>query len=101
MVDGLTLDALQEITGVPLQLVLRVLEASASCAPIPQAAVDVWQCDAPGIYSGYELCENVPRERYACALAALMAASAAADTLIENVRGVTLNAQGEIGRAHV
>src|SRR3989441_10701774 len=40
--------------GVPLQLVLRVLEASASCAPIPQAAVDVWQCDALGIYSGYE-----------------------------------------------
>lgn len=40
--------------GVPLQLMLRVLEASASCAPIPQAAVDVWQCDALGIYSGYE-----------------------------------------------
>ena len=35
--------------GVPLQLMLRVLEASASCAPIPQAAVDVWQCDALGI----------------------------------------------------
>ena len=27
--------------GVPLQLVLRVLEASASCTPIPKAAVDV------------------------------------------------------------
>src|SRR5438034_3399782 len=26
--------------GVPLQLILRVLEASASCAPIPTAAVD-------------------------------------------------------------
>jgi len=26
--------------GVPLQLILRVLEASASCAPIPKAAVD-------------------------------------------------------------
>src|SRR5438445_781666 len=40
--------------GVPLQLMLRVLEASASCAPIPQAAVDVWQCDALRIYSGYD-----------------------------------------------
>ncbi len=40
--------------GVPLQLSLRVLEASASCAPISKAAVDVWQCDALGIYSGYE-----------------------------------------------
>jgi len=27
--------------GVPLQLILRVLEASGSCAPIPKAAVDV------------------------------------------------------------
>lgn len=34
----------------------------------------------------------------ACALAALVAAPAAADTLIENVRGVTLNAQGEVVR---
>ncbi len=40
--------------GVPLRLVLRVLGASASCAPIPRAAVDIWQCDALGIYSGYE-----------------------------------------------
>ena len=47
--------------GVPLQLVLRVLEASVSCAPIPKAAVDVWQCDALGIYSGYEGVAIAPR----------------------------------------
>jgi protocatechuate 3,4-dioxygenase beta subunit len=47
--------------GVPLQLVLRVLKASASCAPIPRAAVDVWQCDALGIYSGYEGAAIAPR----------------------------------------
>jgi len=47
--------------GVPLQLVLRVLKASASCAPIPKAAVDVWQCDALGIYSGYEGAAIAPR----------------------------------------
>ena len=47
--------------GVPLQLIVRVLEASASCAPIPQAAVDVWQCDALGIYSGYEGVAVAPR----------------------------------------
>src|SRR2546428_1808498 len=47
--------------GVPLQLILRVLEASASCAPIPTAAVDVWQCDALGIYSGYEGAAIAPR----------------------------------------
>src|SRR5258705_1663377 len=47
--------------GVPLQLVLRVLEASASCAAIPRAVVDVWQCDALGIYSGYEGVAIAPR----------------------------------------
>jgi protocatechuate 3,4-dioxygenase beta subunit len=47
--------------GEPLQLVLRVLEASASCAPIPRVVVDVWQCDALGIYSGYEGVAIAPR----------------------------------------
>jgi len=47
--------------GVPLRMVLHVLDASASCAPIPRAAVDVWQCDALGIYSGYEGAAIAPR----------------------------------------
>jgi protocatechuate 3,4-dioxygenase beta subunit len=47
--------------GVPLQLVVLVLEASASCAPIAGIAVDVWQCDALGIYSGYEGAAIAPR----------------------------------------
>ncbi|TMG89215.1 MAG: intradiol ring-cleavage dioxygenase [Betaproteobacteria bacterium] len=47
--------------GVPLRLVLHVRDASASCAPIPRAAVDVWQCDALGIYSGYEGAAIAPR----------------------------------------
>src|SRR6266850_6666447 len=47
--------------GVPLQLILRVVEASASCAPISKAPVDVWQCDALGIYSGYEGAAIAPR----------------------------------------
>src|SRR5213593_2816473 len=47
--------------GVPLQLILRVLETSVSCAPIPKAAVDVWQYDALGIYSGYEGAAIAPR----------------------------------------
>jgi protocatechuate 3,4-dioxygenase beta subunit len=54
-------DISEDKPGVPLQLVLRVLEASASCAPIPTAAVDVWQCDALGIYSGYEGAAIAPR----------------------------------------
>ena len=38
--------------GVPLRLELRIIE-SGTCAPIPNARVDVWHADADGIYSGY------------------------------------------------
>jgi protocatechuate 3,4-dioxygenase beta subunit len=37
--------------GVPLALRLTVVDAS-SCRPIKGAAVDVWHCDAAGVYSG-------------------------------------------------
>jgi protocatechuate 3,4-dioxygenase beta subunit len=40
--------------GVPLRLAIQIREASASCAPIAKASVDVWHCDALGIYAGYE-----------------------------------------------
>ncbi len=38
--------------GVPLHLRLMVLDAR-SCRPIEHAAIDVWHCDALGVYSGY------------------------------------------------
>lgn len=38
--------------GVPLRVRLRVIEAG-SCAPIEGARVDIWHCDAQGLYSGY------------------------------------------------
>jgi protocatechuate 3,4-dioxygenase beta subunit len=38
--------------GVPLLLRLTVVDAS-TCKPIPGAAVDVWHCDASGVYSGF------------------------------------------------
>jgi protocatechuate 3,4-dioxygenase beta subunit len=37
--------------GVPLALALTVVDADA-CEPIRDAAVDVWHCDALGVYSG-------------------------------------------------
>jgi protocatechuate 3,4-dioxygenase beta subunit len=37
--------------GVPLTLKLRVTRSDASCAPAAGVQVDVWQCDAGGIYS--------------------------------------------------
>jgi len=39
--------------GVPLTLRLSIQDAS-TCAPLKGAVVDIWHCDAGGIYSGFE-----------------------------------------------
>jgi len=39
--------------GAPLALALSVVDAS-SCKPVRGAAVDVWHCDALGVYSGVQ-----------------------------------------------
>jgi protocatechuate 3,4-dioxygenase beta subunit len=45
----------QDITegkaGAPLSLTIKLVQAT-SCTPITGAAVDVWHCDALGLYSG-------------------------------------------------
>ncbi|MGW3664763.1 intradiol ring-cleavage dioxygenase [Streptomyces sp. NPDC005141] len=38
--------------GVPLTLRVTVVDI-ATCFPLPNTAVDIWQCDALGVYSGY------------------------------------------------
>lgn len=38
--------------GQPLIFALRVLDQS--CMPVPGAVVDIWGCDANGVYSGFE-----------------------------------------------
>jgi protocatechuate 3,4-dioxygenase beta subunit len=38
--------------GLPLQLRLSVIDAR-TCTPLENAAVEIWHCDARGIYSGY------------------------------------------------
>ena len=38
--------------GAPLNLALTIIEAG-PCTPITNARVDVWHCDADGLYSGY------------------------------------------------
>jgi protocatechuate 3,4-dioxygenase beta subunit len=41
--------------GTPLELVLAVSALRAgNCAPLPGAHVDIWHCDATGVYSGVE-----------------------------------------------
>jgi protocatechuate 3,4-dioxygenase beta subunit len=44
-------DIVENRPGVPLALALTVVDAD-SCRPIRDAAVDVWHCDALGVYSG-------------------------------------------------
>ncbi|MEX1124803.1 MAG: intradiol ring-cleavage dioxygenase [Acidimicrobiia bacterium] len=39
--------------GVPVALTLTLVNASADCAPTANARVDLWHCDADGVYSGY------------------------------------------------
>jgi len=39
--------------GVPLQVTFRVARlATGGCTPLPAAHVELWQCDAAGVYSG-------------------------------------------------
>lgn len=40
--------------GAPLVIALRALD-SATCQPIRDAVIDVWHCDAKGLYSGQSL----------------------------------------------
>jgi protocatechuate 3,4-dioxygenase beta subunit len=50
--DAVRTDIRDDRPGVPLDLAFRV-ERAGSCAPIPGAVVDLWQCDALGVYSGF------------------------------------------------
>ncbi|SNT24530.1 hypothetical protein SAMN05421770_10653 [Granulicella rosea] len=38
--------------GIPLRLRLVVLDSN-TCKPLPDAAIDLWHCDAMGLYSGF------------------------------------------------
>jgi protocatechuate 3,4-dioxygenase beta subunit len=49
-------------SGVPLTLRLTVVDIS-TCKPIKGAAVDIWHCDAGGIYSGTSV-QNTEDERF-------------------------------------
>jgi protocatechuate 3,4-dioxygenase beta subunit len=40
-------------TGVPLRLMLNIVNVNNQCAPILTAMVYVWHCDKDGYYSGY------------------------------------------------
>lgn len=52
-VESIRTDITEERAGTPLLLGVRVQDAAA-CTPIGDAVVDVWHCDAGGLYSGFE-----------------------------------------------
>ena len=47
----------QDITegrsGLPVTLALTVVSVSGGCNPVPNAQIEIWQCDAEGRYSEY------------------------------------------------
>lgn len=58
-VDGIRSDIREDRPGTALTLALRVQDVSrcpagGSATPIPNAVVEIWHCDAGGVYSGFE-----------------------------------------------
>lgn len=45
-------NVVEDRTGIPLLLVLRAVDA-VTCEPIRHSAIEIWHCDASGVYSGY------------------------------------------------
>ena len=52
-VDSIRGDIREDRKGTLLTLAIRVRDAAA-CKPISNAVVDIWHCDAGGLYSGFE-----------------------------------------------
>ncbi|MEV0239296.1 intradiol ring-cleavage dioxygenase [Streptomyces sp. NPDC050674] len=51
--DKLRRDITEDQEGIPLSLRLKVIDSD-TCKPLANAAVDIWHCNALGVYSGYE-----------------------------------------------
>ncbi|WMD02969.1 intradiol ring-cleavage dioxygenase [Streptomyces sp. FXY-T5] len=51
--DKLRRDITEDQEGVALTLRLKVIDSD-TCKPLANAAVDIWHCNALGVYSGYE-----------------------------------------------
>jgi protocatechuate 3,4-dioxygenase beta subunit len=46
-------DVREDRVGLPLELAITVVNAGANCAPVTNAGVEIWHCDATGNYSEY------------------------------------------------
>ena len=52
-VGAIRSDIREDRDGTNLRVAIRVQDAAA-CTPIANAVVDIWHCDAEGLYSGFE-----------------------------------------------
>ena len=46
-------DITEGAAGLPLRLRTTVVDTANGCRPLENAAVDIWHCDAVGVYSGF------------------------------------------------
>ena len=53
LVDLFRADIREGKSGVPLALTVKVVNAKSGCAAVPNANVEIWQCDATGNLSQY------------------------------------------------
>jgi protocatechuate 3,4-dioxygenase beta subunit len=51
--DKIRKDITEGKEGIPMTLRLKAIDSD-TCKPLPAVAVDIWHCDALGLYSGYE-----------------------------------------------
>ena len=54
--DAIRSDIREDREGVPLRLGIRVRDTQ--CEPVANAVVDIWHCDAGGVYSGFDAGEG-------------------------------------------
>lgn len=52
-VDKIRADVREDRKGTPLRIAARVLDTD-GCTPVKDAVFEIWQCDAHGLYSGFE-----------------------------------------------
>ena len=55
--DAIRSDIREDSEGTTLRLAIRVRDAG-ECKPLGNAVVDIWHCDAGGVYSGFESASN-------------------------------------------
>ena len=48
-------DIVEDRVGVPMTLMLRVVDADRECEPVERARIEVWHADAEGAYSAYDI----------------------------------------------